>query len=654
MIEYKQEMNTQSDKCGIGRCQPKSLQYCATIACFTGIYSLSSLTTSTLSIYISSQITTLEKQFGFNSSQSGFLLSCNDIGFLLLTLFVSYRATTAHIPLALGISTVLYGFAGILCSFAYFLMPSQGSRTETTNRTSFEQTDSLQLCNLMNLSSYDADQCESEAPKAVGTATTFTPFAMVIIAIGMILQGIGKSPRTPYVSYYVDENVEKRKTSMYLGIIITVGIFGPALAFALGAVFSNIYVTLEDVTITTRDPRWIGAWWLGFLIFGIISIVISLPLFCFPKHFQSNKEVIKTEPKENVKFLSHMKGFISTVLRLFRNGCFTFSILGSCLQMFFVSGMISFMPKFLETQFTIPTWHANLLMGGLNICSASLGTFIGGFIVYKFRMTPYACMKLALILTATTSFAPLIGFFVGCDNPEIIGYNTKSNVNLTTCIEDCNCNKDTYFPVCGSDNRNYFSYCQAGCMEHNLDGYAECKCIGEGATATPGLCKPDCDMLYVYISLVFVFALSQTIALMPEYIFVMRCVDDKDKAMALAFRSLLATVLGWFPGPVIVGKVVDTCCRLWNSSCGGTGACALYDLVDFRYRRHALDLGVKLVATVFSFLAFMCARNRQDLKQKPVSKLEKTIIPEVEELMEKSTDDEHIHGHRKLINGHSA
>ncbi|CAC5385089.1 unnamed protein product [Mytilus coruscus] len=510
-------MNTKSDKCGIGRCQPKSLQCCATIVCFTGIYSLSSLTTSTLSIYISSQITTLEKQFGFNSSQSGFLLSCNDIGFLLLTLFVSYRATTAHIPRSLGISTVLYGFAGILCSCAYFFMPSQDSGTETTNKTNFAPTDSLQLCNLKNISSYDTTQCESEAPKAVGTATAFTPIATAIIAIGMVLQGVGKSPRTPYVSYYVDENVEKRKTSMYLGIIITVGIFGPALAFALGAVFSNIYVSLE---------------------------------------------------------------------------------------------------------------------GGLNICSASLGTFIGGFIVYKFRMTPYACMKLALILTATTGFAPLLGFFVGCDNPEIIGYNTKSNANITTCIEDCHCDKDIYFPVCGSDNRNYFSYCHAGCMEHNIEGYADCKCIGEGATATPGLCKPDCDMLYVYISLVFVFALSQTIALMPEYIFVMRCVEDKDKAMALAFRSLLATVLGWFPGPVIVGKVVDTCCRLWNTSCGGTGACTLYDLVDFRYRRHALDLGIKLVATVFSFLAFMCARNREDLKRKPVSKFEKTIIPEGEELME--------------------
>jgi hypothetical protein len=37
------------------------------------------------------------------------------------------------------------------------------------------------------------------------------------LSFGMVLQGIGKSPRMPFVSYYIDENVEKRKTSIYLG-----------------------------------------------------------------------------------------------------------------------------------------------------------------------------------------------------------------------------------------------------------------------------------------------------------------------------------------------------------------------------------------------------------------------------------------------------
>jgi len=52
--------------------------------------------------------------------------------------------------------------------------------------------------------------------------------------------------------------------------------------------------------------------------------------------------------------------------------------------------------------------------------------------------------------------------------------------------------------------------------------FTGCHCIGQNATASPGLCKPDCDMLYAYVALFFIFMMTQTIGLMPNYIFTMR------------------------------------------------------------------------------------------------------------------------------------
>ena len=206
--------------CSIGRCRLQSLQCCATIFCFTVFYYFSSLTTSTLQIYISSQITTLERQFGFTSFQSGMLLSCNDAGYLLVTLFVGYQATRTHIPRGLGVSTILFGLGGIVCSFAYFLMPGKDILSDVNNTSHFQQqmeTSDLHLCNPTdNSTSYLDQQCQQEGA-VVGSPTSFTLVAMFIIAFGMVLQGIGKSPRMPFVSYYIDENVEKRKTSIYLG-----------------------------------------------------------------------------------------------------------------------------------------------------------------------------------------------------------------------------------------------------------------------------------------------------------------------------------------------------------------------------------------------------------------------------------------------------
>jgi len=39
----------------------------------------------------------------------------------------------------------------------------------------------------------------------------------VIYLSGMILQGVAKAPRYPFLTSYVDDNVNKKNTAMYMG-----------------------------------------------------------------------------------------------------------------------------------------------------------------------------------------------------------------------------------------------------------------------------------------------------------------------------------------------------------------------------------------------------------------------------------------------------
>ena len=54
------------------------------------------------------------------------------------------------------------------------------------------------------------------------------------------------------------------------------------------------------------DPDWIGAWWMGFFICGAIMLVISLPLFFFPKEL----------PKTPAKVSDMIKGNESDVANI--------------------------------------------------------------------------------------------------------------------------------------------------------------------------------------------------------------------------------------------------------------------------------------------------------------------------------------------------
>ncbi|XP_046362544.2 solute carrier organic anion transporter family member 2A1-like [Haliotis rufescens] len=609
--------------CGIGGCRPTALQCCATMGVFSAMYSLSGLLTSTVSIYINSQITTLEKQFGFSSSVSGFLLSCNDIGYLLTTLAMSYIARRTHIPRVLGLSTILFGVSGLICSIPYFatkndLHPWVNSTGMNTSRLLGGRFCTIgQSHSISNFS--DGDTCLDRLDSAsiANIPESTRSFAIALIAIGMILQGFGKSPRYPFIATYVDDNVEKTKTTLYLGIITGLSIFGPAIAFTLGGVFSKIPVTLEATTLTPRDPRWIGAWWLGFLVFGIGGVLASIPLFFFPRRIKPrDRTVAQIEERRRISFKRDVTELLKAVIRLLTNPIYMCMVFGACLNLFAISGMLSFLPKYIEVQFQIPAWKANIILGALNLIAAAGGSMLGGIITSKLKMRPITCIIFLTVINSVSVLLSSSGFFLGCSQPDIVGHHTTQLISNTTtppltCTSSCGCDVNDFFPVCGEDGMSYQSPCHAGCPSSDTEYYTGCACISGNSTAVPGLCESGCSNLYPYIAVMFFGAFTATLGMMPGFIVTIRSVTEADKPLAIGLSAFLNTLLGWFPGPVFFGKIIDTTCRTWATSCSGSGACLLYSLLDLKLKYHAGFCVTRGSSVLLYFVALFVAKKKK-------------------------------------------
>ena len=208
--------------CGVGCCKPKVLRPFAGIKWFTAVYSCAAIVVSSLSMFIVSQITTIERQFGLNSGQTGFLMACNDIGYAVVILIASHFSSRVHIPRFLCLSTIFYGISGFVCAIPHFIYkyetPASGASLMQRNTSLKSQS---KLCTNMtsifhsrtNLSDKALATLNEQQQSFEEVRTT----AMAFIAVGMILQGFGKAPRFPMLTQYLDDNTKKRDTGFYMG-----------------------------------------------------------------------------------------------------------------------------------------------------------------------------------------------------------------------------------------------------------------------------------------------------------------------------------------------------------------------------------------------------------------------------------------------------
>ncbi|XP_054911371.1 solute carrier organic anion transporter family member 1C1-like isoform X2 [Poeciliopsis prolifica] len=549
-----------------------------------------------------------------------------------------------------------------IVALPHFLQGPYKYETSMSHNTQVNSTESILPC-LSNHSLDEkgeiSDEKREACEKGVGSSM------WIYVFLGNMLRGIGETPIMPLGISYLDDFSKHENTPFYLACIHTTGILGPMFGFMLGSFLAKTYVDigfvdLDSITITYKDSRWVGAWWLGFIFTGAVILLASIPFFFLPKSLPKQGEEAEdgnkitelssgpeqesflpdetedaVDKEKPITFKEMAKDFVPSLKRLFRNSIYTMMILTHLVAVNGFIGMITFKPKFMEQIYGQAASKAIFLIGIMNLPAVALGMITGGFVLKRFNLGVVGAARVAITASlGSFSLLALQGFF-HCDNAEVAGltvaYQGYQQVSynystlLSPCNMGCSCSMKHWDPVCAYNGMTYASPCLAGCQTSTGTGKAmefhNCTCVGDFMTpaanmsAVLGQCprKSDCDYKFkIYMALTVVGAFISACGATPGYIVLLRSIQPDLKSLALGMQTLIVRTLGGIPPPIYFGALIDRTCLKWGTKqCGGRGACRLYHSNAFRMTFLGLVTGLYFLTNVLWGILYVKIVKRQ-------------------------------------------
>lgn len=134
--------------------------------------------------------------------------------------------------------------------------------------------------------------------------------------------------------------------------------------------------------------------------------------------------------------------------RLVTNPVYVVTCLGACMELVIVSGFVVFLPKYLETQFSLGKSQASIFTGlfrdtfsnyqplfietepeiplsnstgSIAIPGACIGIFFGGCLLKRLELRPKGAVQFVLISNTICLACYGLLFFLGCDNVKMAG-----------------------------------------------------------------------------------------------------------------------------------------------------------------------------------------------------------------------------------------
>ncbi|GBL94501.1 Solute carrier organic anion transporter family member 1B2 [Araneus ventricosus] len=583
--------------CGIGSFKPQWLQPWATPRVFLFLYSLLGVISGTYYAYRIGAISTLEKRFSFNSRISGTIMMVDEVTPVFMGALIGYFGGMAHRPRMFAIGMLLTALCCFVSALPYFI---------------YGPTQHLSSLNIKN--DTEVELCESEITRerclAEDRPPTIAAIAMLMIA--GFLKGFGNLSYHAVGLSFLDDSAKKKNASFYFAITFALRLVGPMIGFLMSSYFLKIHENpFDDPGYGPEDPRWIGAWWLGFLVQGLILLVCTIPLALFPKRLPGQK-IHQDISKEKGPSLT---GLIAASKRILKNPLFITIVLNDIMTIFGSMGHFVMLPKYMEHQFRLTASDASLLSGPPGIAAVMSATVIGGYLVWKYRPTAKFVIASMIAMEAVSALGFVLLMIPKCDKVEManFGLNREGLILDSECNFNCTCTTKAFSPICGSDGRTvYFTPCFAGCRENVNQTFSDCSCISEpsgqqASNATEGLCvTDDCwSQALGYIITLPIIQFISSLLRLQHIVLLLRSVLPEDKSIALGMLEALICIFGFVPYLVIFGSLVDSTCLVWEKSCGEYGNCWFYDTDKFNNLLHALSAvfssfaALSLVATYF-------------------------------------------------------
>ncbi|XP_028968597.1 solute carrier organic anion transporter family member 5A1 [Galendromus occidentalis] len=424
---------------------------------------------------------------------------------------------------------------------------------------------------------------------------------------------------------YLDDSVSKKHAPTYMTITAFMRGIGPILGFLLSSYCLQKYEEPEyPPDYDHEDPRWIGAWWMGFAILSFFMIFFSVPLLLFPKKMR----------RPGIRRKSYMVSDIyQNTLRLIMNPIYTLHLCSQVFKWFGIMGYFNYMQKYLQEQFRVSASDASLYGGAVPLLVALLTTSLGGVFVRYVKPRPKTLTFLMFICEVVTVllFASLLLY--SCEPPDYTqgpGEASSRDDMFTRCNANCSCSSDIFHPVC-IGSTTYFSPCFAGCranssivsaLDPTIDRYENCECakyhlkekpFEKPLLAVEGRCNeetPECTRQFMFyiITLTSMYCLAFLLQV-AHILLPMRCVDKEDKTFALGVFEGVCCLFAFIPYPFAYSAIIDYSCIFWEQSCNQFGNCWIYDLSRLNKLLHGMPVITCIVNCVCMFGIYLLAND---------------------------------------------